>query len=281
MLSAQEKVEQVYLQNSRVIVRIWTSSANLIIKGAADVGHISVEIEASKKYMSLWPFQGSSIRNPETGEYQNKEPALEKANPWTELFSGVEAQDLTEFTYEQDLALEENFPDIVLCFYSLSTLKIEEAYDRIVQTHGGQKWALFGLGSAKNCASFAYGLLRDGGLDNFYTLPDRLVSSSRVTGNSSSAASQGLFKSSSSSITGQSGSDLSSALGASFFAAEALVSPFIDSPDILVQKLTDAKKNELDEFAKKGKLHLIPKFEGETKISIDLAPTAIKGPGKS
>lgn len=135
-------------ENDRVIVRIWTSGFNKVHPGE-NVGHISIESENPKRYYSLWPSKPTTTDG--LGLFQVISPELKQ-------------------DYSADYRAEGRDPEVVICLYSLTGTHIETEFNGIKKNLQG--WQLIGSnilsrsgGTAKeNCSSFAYRLLKAGGI---------------------------------------------------------------------------------------------------------------------
>jgi hypothetical protein len=128
-------------QDSRIIVRIWTSERNKEFPGQ-NVGHVSLETFQPAGYMSLWP--------------QATPTALDKGaiQPVPHEFKA---------NYAADLQAERRRPELTICLYSLNLHLLHEAWQNKRDNLEG--WTLIGSnklinsGSADSCSGMAYHLL--------------------------------------------------------------------------------------------------------------------------
>lgn len=128
-------------QDSRIIVRVWTSERNSEFPGQS-VGHVSIETFQPAGYMSLWP----------------------RATP-TGLDKGAIQPVPHEFkaNYAADLQAERRRPELTICLYSLNLQLLHEAWHNKMNNLEG--WTLIGSnklinsGSADSCSGMAYHLL--------------------------------------------------------------------------------------------------------------------------
>jgi hypothetical protein len=141
------------LSNNRVIVRIWHST----FSGGAGVGHVAVETENPRRYMSFWPTADGK-----------KCLGVAKS-----LVTGIE-HTFAE-SYAEDKEDEKRDSETVICLYSLNVEDIIEEYDKLrkMLDSGGQNWSVGGTFFSKkqhSCASLARDILIAGSLESL--LPD-------------------------------------------------------------------------------------------------------------
>jgi len=131
-------------KKNRVIVRTWTSRLN-----GREVGHISLEIPASKTYISFWP--GCEVGKVEAF-MRSHEGAIH--------------------TFAEDIESERRLPDYVICLYGLETNDMEAAWNnKIKQIQTGElRWHLLGektwiVTESHSCASLVREILLAGGIE--------------------------------------------------------------------------------------------------------------------
>jgi hypothetical protein len=234
---SKETLEIEALQRKRVIVRIWTSLAN-INKPGKNVGHVSIECpgvlvntpntRATPLYLSFWP--------------DDKSASL-----------GVKAPIPHEnkLNYQEDFEAENRPPEYMFCFYTLDIDRIRDAFEKHCATAVG--WSLTGLiklGGGDSCASSAWKLLIAGGIGE-------LVSKLERASIASVASAQGsLLFSATPAIGSAKGSK------GSVYGSEMAVSSLIESPDFVGTILEQAKGKELKRVPLTSHERL--KFQGET-----------------
>lgn len=147
--SEKKSKQRVLLRTeNRIIVRIWTSASNKEVPGES-VGHVSIETNSPKGYMSLWP-KGS-----------DKEQATDRG-----FFSPVTAD--FKKKPDDDLIAEDRNAELTICLYGLNSDHLHEEWESVKTTLKG--WTLIGgnrlfnNGEGESCASLAYRLLCKGGL---------------------------------------------------------------------------------------------------------------------
>jgi len=223
--------------NSRVIVRIWVSSAYLPEKGIArnpgiTTGHVSMEVQdpTVKKYISFYP---------------NKE-----ADPNSNVKSPINDFEPEFKTLEEDL--KKSKPSFTFCFYSLKTTAIKIRIQEIMNIKD-LRWA-FAKGSFRttgntfSCVSLVWDLLTAGGIRELISK----VESSIASSHDSSKASYEMYE-------GAQQLNIVHVATGTLFLAEVLVSGKVPSPDALVTVLEKAKDKEMKEYPETKKY----KFNGE------------------
>lgn len=220
-IEQQNKIEK--LQEARVIIRIWTSKANVDYRGK-NCGHVSLEIakvhhDSSNLYVSWWPVQ------PVHNHYEQVHGILH--------------------TLDLDMLAEgekgwERSPEIMYCFYTLNTRAIYNEFMRMCNRidDGSLKWCMFGnirnwlipksseAVIADNCSTLIYQLLEAGDKQQGDSKMQILDAMPKQASTTSAAASFRLFASPRHS---------SNIIGASL----------IKNPDALVTLLAEAKQKEL------------------------------------
>lgn len=246
MMSSEDLKKEHYISR-RVIVRIWTSRGNPHHPGA-DVGHISVA--TPNTYISLWPHrregEGSGIVCPVSHEF---------------------------FTYAKDLEFEKREPEVICCFYTLDYIAMERAFDELKDRLKG--WVLVGgvfCQNAESCASGAYRILQEGGIQN-------LMSTQKQSSMVSSESSSAFWTKKSHSAAGSSylltgnkeGSQVESqaSMIASVYSIEMGLGAVIQSPDKLALVLGEAKRQEIMKYPILGTIV----FPDETQVSVKEATT--------
>lgn len=220
-----------FLKKQRVIIKIWTSMANIHESGH-NVGHVA--IETPKKYMSLWPKQRYADQ-PSAKETEGKGIST----PITHQLN----------TAQQDILYEGREPEYLFCLYTLNLDAIEEEYSKLEKSLQG--WALVGgllCDNAESCASLAWKLLEAGGIGKLVSVTEKgSVSTSQSTltslgsGRETTSASFNLsfFKSQAATENTQRSFSNSS------YSSEMAVSLGIKSPDAVAEFVKQAKINEL------------------------------------
>lgn len=150
-------------ENDRIIVRIWLprvdkqkSSALDVVKARCvdserevSIGHSSLEIVRTEKYISLWPNTSSSNTGSLAGICTPINPSYHTA--------------LTE-----DIEAENREPDVIVCLYSLKIGNITSIFDEIHKSSSGYKLigdSSIGSGEGHSCCSLVYSLLQFGGIE--------------------------------------------------------------------------------------------------------------------
>jgi hypothetical protein len=250
-------IEKQQLEKNRVIVRLWTSTVNPDYPGR-NVGHVSVEIEDKKLYMSLWPKQAN-----------DDQPAA-KTDENKGITSAISHEFVANFELERT-KYEGREPEATFCFYSLDTVAIEGKFNEFKANLTG--WTLFGsnrliVKDAESCVSMAWALLRAGGIQK-YASP---VTESSVASKGSSFGSffsgkavSTAFTKGSSSQADESHQASSESKTNSTYSVEMAIGVVIKSPDYLVALLKEAKLAEL----KKEPLSTEIIFKNETDVTSD------------
>jgi len=138
-------------QRHRVIVRIWLPGTKSIGNNRGEnVGHISVETEEPKGYMSLWPKSKTVQEQLQTGvigQFFEKRPTHYMKNQ------------------QEDELAEGRDSELTLCFYSLSPGKIHKKWKTLKEET--KSWTLLPKGrtGTHSCASLGLELLRAGGIE--------------------------------------------------------------------------------------------------------------------
>lgn len=172
-------VGELFSEENRVIVRIWTSSHHHSHPGE-DVGHISLEVpqvEGESLYISLWPQRAAdNVRLEDT----KATPGFFRAEPGTLIQS---AQD--------DIRLEGRRPELMYCLYTFDVDAIAHHFAEKKANLGG--WVLFGgnwlASDSESCATLASSMLRAGDTQHIFgagsigsvTSPDGLSTALQAT----------------------------------------------------------------------------------------------------
>lgn len=230
-----EAMRKLNLEDNRVIIRIWTSGANIFEPGH-NVGHVSLQVE--DRYMSLWP----------------KEAAKAPTESVPHVFVRSYEEELTD-EYEGRL------PEYTICLYTLNVDNIKQKFASFQSSLEG--WCLFGAvcQNAHSCVSMAWELLKAGGINS---LVSPILQSSVAAGGAIKATFFGI-KGASTSNSGD------SSRGASYSIEEVTsMLKLIKSPDALASIALKAKEQEW----KKDTLIRSIDFPGETPIDKFSAPSA-------
>lgn len=183
-------------QDNVVIIRLWTSNWNFAHKGES-VGHVSIEIpklhqpgQVGSGYFSLWPRQegvdpamclpanpaGHGLCSPRAGMLLTGYKRPGQVLPHDALRS-------VDGYY--DLDFEGRVPEITICLYGLNVASINTEFEATKTRLEG--WNLLGnncllnQGTGHSCSSYAYTLLKAGGIYNLISSAHSSKFSSVVT----------------------------------------------------------------------------------------------------
>lgn len=200
------------LDKNRVIVRVWSSGVNLRHKGE-DVGHVSIYLEPSNTYISLWP------QDPVHSPFEVASPKFVSS-------------------YEQDLEKEGRAPEKTFYFYSLNSKEMKKKFDALKTDV--KNWYAFGdfKANAESCASCALKVLLAGKIDKLVPLYQKMGAESGEIGYGSYVASREGSK-----------SHRIESKQAMMYSTEQLIAAFVENPDALITQLQIAKNNELVRYA--------------------------------
>lgn len=161
-------------ENNRVIIRVWTSGYNKVLKGE-DVGHVSIEIPALHQngrpaYYSLWP---DLIARQWTGYLQPVQGFYVRGYQRPSDVQPVQGNRMAEY----DLDLEGRRPELTVCLYCLDIYKMQQEFERMQKEVKG--WVLVGRNlfalnnNARSCSSLARDILIAGGINEFLNSSNR------------------------------------------------------------------------------------------------------------
>lgn len=173
-------------EKNRVTIRIWTSQDNTIFPGTSSRGHVSLQLpsdldlaiaattEEDSNYISFHP-KGPVITPAEADAYK-KSCQLNKWIMDAKKFLKIIAPEFK--TYEEDCHVSASLPEVTICLYNLNTKAMMKKFNELKQ---GADFSLFSptnnyiqrlLDQGESCSSFAFRLLKAGGL----TIPTTLSS---------------------------------------------------------------------------------------------------------
>lgn len=222
MAIVEDDLEKRILENKRVIVRVWASTANIRIRGE-NAGHVSIEV--SGRYMSLWPRQSNE---------EHPTPAIESEG--LGITRPISHEFVPSYQIERD-KYEGRDPEFTVCFYTLDNDRIKEKFNSLKE--GPNKlegWCLFGgiCANAESCVSMVWELLIAGNIHKLVSKVEQSTASSKESlfGNffMKKAISQSRVEDSSRGST---------------YSLENAIQFGIKSPDGLIAILKKAKLNEL------------------------------------